>query len=88
MTQEHTLELYTYSVVRDPEEPRWTETGIPDIYFASFEEVKAEIMRLRDDLQSADGNTARRPYMSSTILAVSTTLNGDTTVPFIFDRTA
>ncbi len=54
MTQEHTLELYTYSVVRDPEEPRWTETGIPDIYFASFEEVKAEIMRLRDDLQSVD----------------------------------
>lgn len=54
MTEEQAYQLYTYPVVRDPEEPRWTETGIPDIYFASFEEAKAEVTRLRDDLQSAD----------------------------------
>ncbi|MDK1494768.1 hypothetical protein QN219_33205 [Sinorhizobium sp. 7-81] len=54
MTQEQTFQLNTYSVVHDPEEPRWAETGIPDIYFASFEEVKAEVPRLRDDLKSAD----------------------------------
>jgi hypothetical protein len=54
MTQEQAYQLYTYSVVQNPEEPRWTETGIPDIYFASFQEAKAEVTRLRDDLQSAD----------------------------------
>ncbi|ARS70998.1 hypothetical protein [Sinorhizobium meliloti] len=54
MKQEQTFQLYTYSVVHDPEEPRWAETGIPDIYFASFEEAKAEVTRLRDDLSSAD----------------------------------
>jgi hypothetical protein len=54
MAQEQTYQLYTYSMVHDPEEPRWKETGIPDIYFASFQEVKAEITRLRDDLKAAD----------------------------------
>lgn len=54
MTQEQTFQLYTYSVVHASEEPRWAETGIPDIYFASFEEAKAEVARLRDDMKSAD----------------------------------
>lgn len=54
MTQEQTYELYTYSVVHDPEEPRWAETGIPDIYFGSFEAARAEVARLRDDLEASD----------------------------------
>lgn len=54
MMQEQTFQLYTYSMVHDPEEPRWAETGIPDIYFASLEEAKAEVARLRNDLKSAD----------------------------------
>ncbi|OOO17800.1 hypothetical protein EFR00_28715 [Rhizobium sophoriradicis] len=54
MKQDQSFELFTYSVVSDNEEPRWKETGISDVYFASFEEVKAEVMRLHDDLKSAD----------------------------------
>jgi hypothetical protein len=53
MTQEKTYQLYTYSVVHDPEEPRWAETGIPDIYFTSFEEAKSEVTRLQGDLKLA-----------------------------------
>lgn len=37
MKRDQSFELFTYSVVRDNEEPRWKETSIPDIYFASFE---------------------------------------------------
>lgn len=51
---EQTFQLYTYSVVRDPEEPRWAETGIADIFFGSFEEAKAEITRLREDVEAGD----------------------------------
>lgn len=54
MKQDQSFELFTYSVVSDNKEPRWKETGIPDIYFASFEEVKAEVRGLRDDLKAAD----------------------------------
>lgn len=65
MTQEQTFEIYTYSVVHDPEEPRWAETGIPDIYFASFEEAKAEVTRLRADL-GANGEEALPPSSRTT----------------------
>lgn len=54
MMQDRSFELFTYSMVKDDEKPRWKETGIPDIYFANFEEAKAEVTRLRDDLKSAD----------------------------------
>lgn len=54
MKRDRSFELFTYSVVQDDEEPRWKETGMPDTYFASYEEAKAEVTKLRDDLKSAD----------------------------------
>ncbi|MDK1493891.1 hypothetical protein QN219_28285 [Sinorhizobium sp. 7-81] len=53
MTEQSSFELFTYSVVQDREE-RWKETGIPNIFFASFEEAKAEVTRLREDLMASD----------------------------------
>ena len=54
MKPDRSFELFTYSVVQDDEEPHWKESGVPDIYFASFEEAKAAVTRLRYDLKSAD----------------------------------
>lgn len=53
MRQDQSFELFTYSPVRDSEEPRWKETGIPNAFLGSIEEVRAEIIGLQDDLEAA-----------------------------------
>ncbi|MCO5966152.1 hypothetical protein [Sinorhizobium meliloti] len=58
MRQEQTFELYTYSMIHNPEEPRREDIGIPSEYFASLDEVRAAVIGLRDELK-ADGEDAR-----------------------------
>ncbi|PWI54351.1 hypothetical protein B5K03_09135 [Rhizobium phaseoli] len=50
MTQEKSLELFSYSRISRPEEPRWKETGIASEYFADLDEARAAVMGLCEDL--------------------------------------
>ncbi|RVI09476.1 hypothetical protein CN200_27990 [Sinorhizobium meliloti] len=55
MAQENTFELYSYSPVREREEPRWKETGIPSEYFSDLDEVRAAVKSMREEFE-ADGD--------------------------------
>jgi len=42
--------FYTYADARVPLEERWKPTGLRDIFFDSYEEVKRTVLAMRDDI--------------------------------------
>lgn len=42
--------FYTYADARITREERWKPTGLRDIFFDNFEEVKRAVLAMRDDI--------------------------------------
>jgi hypothetical protein len=42
--------FYTYADARVPLEERWKPTGLRDIFFDNYEEVKRAVLAMRDDI--------------------------------------
>jgi len=42
--------FYTYADARIPREERWKPTGLRDIFFDNYDDVKSTVLAMRDDI--------------------------------------
>ncbi|WP_339073092.1 hypothetical protein [Sinorhizobium meliloti] len=56
MTQQSFV-FYTSRLQGDPGEDRWAYTGIPDIFYHTYEEAHADVMAMLKDLEAEPDET-------------------------------
>lgn len=54
---EQTFVFYTSRLERDPREDRWAYTGIPDIFYQTYEEARADVMAMLKNIEAEPDET-------------------------------
>lgn len=55
MSREPSFTLFTYSHCTEPNEARWADTGIPRIFFDTFDEARSAVLELRAEMVTESG---------------------------------